>query len=71
MSKAMDPKERKIISAIIMDWRKRGRKHCHAKRYVNSNILIEDSDISFLIKRCSCSEAKIPVKEFYQRKASE
>ena len=45
---------RKTISTIIMDWRKHGRKHCHAKRYVNSNILIEGSDISFLIKRSSC-----------------
>lgn len=65
MSKAVVPIERKTLSAIIKDKLKHGRKHCHAKAYVNSNVLIEDSDISFLIKRSSCSEVKKPDKEFF------
>lgn len=63
MSKTVIPVERKTISAFIMDKLKHGRKPCHAKAYVNSNVLIEDSDISFLIKRSSCSEVKNPDKE--------
>lgn len=55
---------RKTISAFIKDKLKHGRKHCHAKIYVNSNVLIEDSDNSFLIKRSSCSEVKNPDKVF-------
>ena len=51
MSKTVISVERKTISAFIKDKLKHRRKHCHAKAYVNSNILIEDSDISFLIKR--------------------
>ncbi|RHE52767.1 hypothetical protein DW732_02775 [Collinsella sp. AM28-11LB] len=65
MSKAVIPIERKTLSAIIKDKLKHGRNHCHAKAYVNSNVLIEDSDISFLIKRSSCSEVKKPDKEFF------
>lgn len=65
MSKAVVLIERKTLSAIIKDKLKHGRKHCHAKAYVNSNVLIEDSDISFLIKRSSCSEVKKPDKEFF------
>lgn len=65
MSKAVIPMARKTLSTIIKDKLKHGRKHCHAKTYVNSNVLIEDSDISFLIRRSSCSEAKIPDKEFF------
>lgn len=65
MSKTVIPVERKTISAFIKDKLKHSRKHCHAKAYVNSNILIEDSDISFLIKRSSCSEVKNPDKEFF------
>lgn len=65
MSKAVIPIERKTLSAIIKDKLKQGRNHCHAKAYVNSSVLIEDSDISFLIKRSSCSEVKKPDKEFF------
>lgn len=65
MSKTATPVERKTILAFIKDKLKHGRKHCHAKTYVNSNVLIEDSDISFLIRRSSCSEAKNPDKEFF------
>lgn len=65
MSKAVIPMARKTLSAFIKDKLKRRRKHCHAKTYVNSNVLIEDSDISFLIRRSSCSEAKNPDKEFF------
>lgn len=65
MSNAVIPMARKTLSAIIKDKLKHGRKHCHAKTYVNSNVLIEDSDISFLIRRSSCSEAKNPDKEFF------
>lgn len=71
MSKAVIPMARKTLSAIIKNKLKHSRKHCHAKAYVNSNILIEDSDISFLIKRSSCSAVKNPDKDFIQRKASE
>lgn len=71
MSKTVIPVERKTISAFIKDKLKHGRKHCYAKAYVNSSVLIEDSDISFLIRRSSCSEAKNPNKDFIQRKASE
>lgn len=49
MSKTVIPVERKTISAFIKDKLKHGRKPCHAKAYVNSSVLIEDSDISFLI----------------------
>ena len=65
MSKAVIPMARKTLSAIIKNKLKHGRKHCHAKTYINSTVLIEDSDISFLIKRSSCSEAKNPDKEFF------
>ena len=65
MSKAVIPMARKTLSAFIKDKLKHGRKHCHAKTYVNSNVLIEDSDISFLLRRSSCSEAKNPDKEFF------
>lgn len=65
MSKAVIPMARKTLSAFIKDKLKHGRKNCHAKTYVNSNVLIEDSDISFLIRRSSCSEAKNPDKEFF------
>lgn len=65
MSKAVIPMARKTLSAIIKNKLKHGRKHCHAKTYVNSNVLIEDSDISFLIRRSSCSEAKNTDKEFF------
>lgn len=65
MSKAVIPIERKTLSAIIKEKLKHGRKHCHAKAYVNSSVLIEDSDISFLIKRSSSSEVKNPDKEFF------
>lgn len=65
MSKTVISIERKTISAFIKDKLKHSRKHCHAKPYVNSNVLIEDSDISFLIRRSSCSEAKNPDKEFF------
>lgn len=65
MSKAVIPMARKTLSAFIKDKLKHGRKHCHAKTYVNSNVLIEDSDISFLIRKSSCSEAKNPDKEFF------
>lgn len=65
MSKTAIPVERKTILAFIKDKLKHGRKHCHSKTYVNSNVLIEDSDISFLIRRSSCSEAKNPDKEFF------
>lgn len=65
MSKTVISVERKTISAFIKDKLKHSRKHCHAKAYVNSSILIEDSDISFLIKRSSCSEVKNPDKEFF------
>lgn len=65
MSKAVIPMARKTLSAFIKDKLKHGRKHCHAKTYVNSNVLIEDSDISFLIRRSSCSEAKNLDKEFF------
>lgn len=65
MSKAVIPMARKTLSAIIKNKLKHGRKHCHAKTYVNSNVLIEDSDISFLIRKSSCSEAKNPDKEFF------
>lgn len=58
MSKTLIPVERKTILAFIKDKLKHGRKHCHAKAYVNSSVLIEDSDISFLIKRSSSSEVK-------------
>lgn len=71
MSKTVISVERKTISAFIKDKLKHRRKHCHAKAYVNSNILIEDSDISFLIKRSSRSAVKNPDKDFIQRKASE
>lgn len=71
MSKTVIPVKRKTISAFIKDKLKHGRKHCHAKAYVNSSVLIEDSDISFLINRSSCSEAKNPDKRFFQRRASE
>ena len=64
MSKTVNPVERKAISAFIKDKLKHGRKHCHAKTYVNSSVLIEDSEISFLIKRSSCSEVKKPDKDF-------
>lgn len=65
MSKTVISVEQKTISAFIKDKLKHRRKHCHAKAYVNSNVLIEDSDISFLIRRSSCSEAKNPDKEFF------
>ncbi len=65
MSKAVIPMARKTLTAIIKDKLKHGRKHCHAKTYVNSSVLIEDSDISFLIKRSSCSAVKNPDKEFF------
>lgn len=65
MSKAVIPMARKTLSAIIKDKLKHGRKHCHAKTFVNSSVLIEDSDISFLIKRSSCSAVKNPDKEFF------
>lgn len=65
MSRTVIPVELKTLSSFIKDKLKRGRKHCHAKTYVNSNVLIEDSDISFLIKRSSCSEVKNPDKEFF------
>lgn len=65
MSKTVIPVERKTISAFIKDKLKHGRKNCHARAYVNSSVLIEDSDISFLIRRSSCSEAKNPDKEFF------
>ena len=65
MSKAVIRMARKTLTAIIKDKLKHGRKHCHAKTYVNSSVLIEDSDISFLIKRSSCSAVKNPDKEFF------
>lgn len=65
MSKTEIPVERKTISAFIKDKLNHGRKHCHAKAYVNSSVLIKDSDISFLIKRSSCSEVKNSDKEFF------
>lgn len=65
MSKAVIPMARKTLSAIIKNKLKHGRKYCHARAYVNSSVLIEDSDISFLIRRSSCSEAKNPDKEFF------
>lgn len=65
MSKTAIPVERKTILAFIKDKLKHGQKHCHAKAYVNSNVLVEDSDISFLIKRSSCSEVKNPDKGFF------
>ena len=65
MSKTAIPVERKTISAFIKDKLKHGRKSCHAKAYVNSSVLIEDSDISFLIKKSSSSEVKNSDKEFF------
>lgn len=65
MSKTVIPVERKTISALIKDKLKHSRKPCHAKAYVNSSVLIEDSDISFLIRRSSSSEVKNSDKEFF------
>ena len=65
MSKTVIPVERKTISAFIKDKLKHSRKPCHAKAYVNSSVLIEDSDISFLIRRSSSSEVKNSDKEFF------
>lgn len=65
MCKTVIPVERKTISTFIKVKLKHGRKYCHVKTYVNSNVLIEDSDISFLIKRSSSSEVKNPDKEFF------
>ena len=57
MTKAENPKDCNRFSALIKGKLKRNQKHRHAKAYVNSNILIEDADISFLIRRSSHTES--------------
>lgn len=68
MTSTVNPKDRKTISTLIKGKLKHDQKHRDGKTYVNSNILIEDADISFLIKRSMCSEARNSDKVLFSKK---